>query len=381
MSKRVRHAVAILTLVLAAAAAPGQGQTRWQALFAERFRDRDRNGDGQLTREEARPQDPFDQWDANRDGNVSEAEFREAMVARRAAQSRQRDGEPLSWEPDTAFARASSGGPLVPLLARRGLDATLVVSNLKRSLRFYRDGLGMKADAVQTATNGSRVVRLRLGVSVLELHAPERPVAPQPELAPDLRRYAYASHYGYGLLVFRLLDVAAARERLVGQGVEETTVRGLPAVAGLFLDPDGNAVALRDAGAVEVVDLGVVVADAERVGAFMEAVLGLPRAGGQRSPQSGGRELRFAAGDSEVRVISVAREVRPQGVPGEGTAGIRELVFSVTDAVAAHAILEDGGAEVWTEPDESLRLVDPEGNRIRLVPVRAGTSAAGGAGR
>ena len=47
-----------------------------QATLNARFRGRDRNGDGKLTRDEVPQTIPFDQWDANKDGVVTLEEFK-----------------------------------------------------------------------------------------------------------------------------------------------------------------------------------------------------------------------------------------------------------------------------------------------------------------
>lgn len=70
-----------LCLVALAIASPVRAQTS----VPDRFNQLDRNGDGRLTREEARQIPLFDQWDANKDGGATLEEVTAYYLRRRAA--------------------------------------------------------------------------------------------------------------------------------------------------------------------------------------------------------------------------------------------------------------------------------------------------------
>jgi catechol 2,3-dioxygenase-like lactoylglutathione lyase family enzyme len=129
------------------------------------------------------------------------------------------------------FLAATPRRRTAPLAGVNGVSVTLIVSDLQRSRRFYRDTLGLQElDSSPTtavlATGDARVVLRRVA-----------------DMPPVDRRVVH--------LNLEVADVYEAYERLRGQGVEfvhrpRVVPQGeqLELCSATFRDPDGHAIAL-----------------------------------------------------------------------------------------------------------------------------------------
>ncbi len=135
----------------------------------------------------------------------------------------------------------------------------ICVSDIERSLRFYRDALGFAyVSELEVAGEPSdsllrlRAVRLRAvylerdGVRIELLHyaSPQRQPAPRARVMNDL---------GFTHLSFRVSDLEGTLETLRAAGatvLDDTVVRvpGIGALAAFLTDPDGVLIELVNAG-------------------------------------------------------------------------------------------------------------------------------------
>jgi lactoylglutathione lyase len=126
----------------------------------------------------------------------------------------------------------------------------------------------------------------------------------------------------------------------------------------------------------DAIEIGIVVADAERSLAFYRDVLGLAYIGDLEFP--GAHMWRFQAGGSVVKLLEMDPAPQAANPPGETTAtGLRYLSLFVSniDEVVAQVAADGCAVPIpVTEFQPGARFAfveDPEGNRIELLDVAA----------
>ncbi len=116
----------------------------------------------------------------------------------------------------------------------------ITVSDMKRSLHFYRDLLGCQVMGQLLLREGTfRIVYLRSGDSMIELFQFAEPGRPRPETIPD-------EDIGYKHICFQVDDVDTFAAQLKANGVEFLVEPKMAATTPLrlafFKDPDGNKI-------------------------------------------------------------------------------------------------------------------------------------------
>ena len=125
-------------------------------------------------------------------------------------------------------------------LASPGIDLGIVVSDLDRSLHFYRGLLGLHHEGSNPIPGGGLMHRLWAAESMIKLVLPE-PAPEQPVIAGGLRAGAQGLRY----FTFSVVELDELMADLVANGVP--VIRGVTEMAGgvriaIVEDPDGNHV-------------------------------------------------------------------------------------------------------------------------------------------
>lgn len=117
-------------------------------------------------------------------------------------------------------------------------------------------------------------------------------------------------------------------------------------------------------------DIGIVVADLERVERFYTELLGLEKVADRSTTWGPMVELAFAG--------SIVRLMQAEGAPAQtaigldASTGIRYVTFDIDDFDAVIATCRENGVEFWldVEPVRDLRIAmvkDPEGNVVEFI--------------
>ena len=126
------------------------------------------------------------------------------------------------------------------MAARVAIDVGIVVADLERSLRFYRDliGLAVVAEITTSLIGKGRMVQLRHGESLIKLlEMDEAPTSRSPKGIATVFGYRYVT-----LLVSDLEAIATKLERAgVAIAIPVTQLSNGTEIA-MFEDPDGNIV-------------------------------------------------------------------------------------------------------------------------------------------
>jgi len=352
-----------------------------------RFQRLDRNGDGKLTREDLPRY--FDQLDRNKDGSISPEELAAADL------SKLRPGTPANPpaapantppmpKPAPATPPAASGkGELLPLLSKPAIDLLLVVSDLERSTKFYRDGIGMKAVGERAKlADSSSLQRLQWGQTVFHLVAPATPPTLGPKVASvgdDVKQQIIAAN-GLRMTYLLVSDVPQVMERLQSLGFSAAagTTAGIGSYQ-LALDPDGIVIGLQEAsrrGAIrpESLQMALTVSDDAAARKYFGETLGLPAAGSIPLRSMGATEYRHAVGESVIKFWAPTVNQRESlGGPVFERIGVRAILFPVRDLAAVKTVLASRGLNTLEETVPALAekpalvIPDLDGNRILFL--------------
>ena len=351
------------------------------------FRRLDRSGDGKLTREDLPRY--FEQLDTNKDGVITADEIANVDFSKLRAAQREGRGTETSrgtsgrtgQAPETSDAAADD---LLSLLSKPAIDVLLVVGDLDRSLKFYRDGIGMRSvGKPEKLSGGVSLQRLQHGQTVFFLLAAADPPKQGPRIAEaenDAKAQIIAAN-GLRLIYLLVDDKEGILERLKTLGVEAEGGASAAGSYALFADPDGNPVAIqstvpRRGGArrPEGLQMAHTVSNDEAARQFFGQTLGLPAAGQIPLRSMGATEYRHAVGESVVKFWAPTVNQRESiGGPLLERLGARAIVFPVRDLAAVRQILLDRGLTLLDEtiPDlgekPPLIIADVDGNRILFL--------------
>jgi catechol 2,3-dioxygenase-like lactoylglutathione lyase family enzyme len=288
-------------------------------------------------------------------------------------------------------------------------------SDLARSLRFYRDRIGL-APLVHTSPSPQEGAGFglpgRVRWDAWLLHDARGPLGPAVDLLewkeprPAGEPAAEANQLGMFRLCLSVPDVDAAHARLVAAGVPCLSPPvSAPISPGLSVrffcarDPDGAAIELVQApGApreLRLMHVNVNCADLARSGEWYRRVLGLATLGrsspgpvdgagfGWNGPCEWQAEFLAVPGATDPFIVDLLewKTPRPTGAPPRASnqLGWFRLAFLVEDARAAHAELIRHGVAtsppVWLEmgpevPIDGLWAVffrDPDGTCLELI--------------
>jgi catechol 2,3-dioxygenase-like lactoylglutathione lyase family enzyme len=128
---------------------------------------------------------------------------------------------------------------MVMKLTSPGIDLGIVVSDLERSLHFYRNLLGLHHEGTNPVPGVGTMHRLWAAESMIKLIGPDAP--PQPGIAGGLRAGAQGLRY----FTFSVVELDELMAELASHGVP--TVRGITDMGNgvriaIVEDPDGNHV-------------------------------------------------------------------------------------------------------------------------------------------
>jgi len=129
---------------------------------------------------------------------------------------------------------------MVMKLTSPGIDLGIVVSDVERSLHFYRDLLGLHYEGSNPVPGGGTMHRLWAAESMVKLVAPE-PVPEAPVVAGGLRGGALGLRY----FTFSIDGIDELMAELVANEVPvavEVTEMSPGVRIALVVDPDGNQV-------------------------------------------------------------------------------------------------------------------------------------------
>jgi catechol 2,3-dioxygenase-like lactoylglutathione lyase family enzyme len=299
----------------------------------------------------------------------------------------------------------------MPIGVSQAFHVNVNCSDLARSLRFYRDRLGLtgatrtRPEAPQDGAafrldqgqwdawilHDARGFGAGLAVDLLEWQVP--PPTGTPNRAADL---------GFNRIGFYVTDVDALYARLEADGVRghggpphETVVDGNPPIRTVVVDdPDGTLVELVQVGVDRVGFVAVGVSDLARSRAFYEDVLGFRpmfergplRQPGDQLGLEGEIELAAAYLDDPrgegAFMLELVQLIDPAPArPPSGTAnqlGMFRLALLTDDIDRDHADLEARGVVCWTPPVtlemgpgipplRALMFEDPDGAVLELI--------------
>jgi len=304
----------------------------------------------------------------------------------------------------------------MPIGATRIFHINVNCSDLERSLRFYRDLLGLEATAhtyPQPQPGGAfgldtaqwdawiladgRGLDAGVAVDLLEWQVPR----------PTGRPYPSVANLGFGRLCLLTTDVEAAHTRLTAAGVDcwsppasfELGVEGMaPVRAFVCSDPDGTAVQLVQGDAGRLVHVNVNCSDLERSRSFYVDVVGLrPTARSNPGPQDGrpfrlGDQVEWDAwfledprGDAVFFVDLVEwKRPTPTGAPYDvaNHLGMYRMALLTDDLDRDYEALRHDGVRSVTPPADldmgpglphlrALLFPDPDGTMLELIEAPA----------
>jgi glyoxylase I family protein len=121
------------------------------------------------------------------------------------------------------------------------------------------------------------------------------------------------------------------------------------------------------------IDLGIVVADAEKALAFYRDTLGLEFVAA--TPSGSGMMHRLMCGSTMIKLVDPGRELPAKAPPGgiQGATGYRYFTISVTNLDEITATCESAGYTVAVQPREirpgvRISIVeDPDGNWVEFI--------------
>jgi|GEM_PF-768402 len=352
---------AILTLLIATQA--------FAQNAPDRFRQFDQDHDGKLSRDEvaafAGLRRLFERLDADGDGGLSPDEIR--VAAERFPGLATLAGEATERKPQTPSEEtpgkpdAASPGDLwdgaVALFENR-------VRNLDATVRFYRDGLGMKE---VSATADSHL--LEFGGSYLRLRRAQGAAPKQERPADLLQRIAAAT--GFRFLSLAVPDRSAVEDRLVKSGFPRPRNFGTVSMA---VDPDGMVVEIISARAGEPrLMAGLIVADEDESRNFLTNKLGIEYEGSRPMPAAlgSGKVYHFTTAKAGLKVAQATGRTPARSQPNQP--GILGLALLVPDVAAVRRGLKKQRLEpadpVSAVPGSVLIFADPDGNQFRIASL------------
>ena len=119
---------------------------------------------------------------------------------------------------------------------KEAIDIGVIVSDIDKSLAFYRDLLGLEKTQ-ELPTPVGTIHRLAYGQTDLKLVVPGQ--------VPPAGRFGLDQQLGFRYITFRVQNIAEVCDRLEREGVE-FTIRNTELLPGVHVamvkDPDGNIV-------------------------------------------------------------------------------------------------------------------------------------------
>ncbi|MBX3179939.1 MAG: VCBS repeat-containing protein [Candidatus Hydrogenedentes bacterium] len=315
----------------------------------------DRNGDGRIGRDEY--EGPlFEQVDTDKDGFVTQAEFRGFVAGRRAGSPDRAESSPIA-------------SPAPGTLTAIETVFELCVYDAEALVRFYRDGIGMRE--IESPVKGAGAL-LEWAGCYLRLR--EVAIEPSPPATGSPVRQMLASN-GYRWFSLWFADAAAVGERLVAAGYP-APVRG--GNVWMTRDPEGNVVELMGLPrgvTEETFTWGMAVSDEAVAREFYGGALGLHEFEPWTLPPPFNVEMYlFATGAGRVKFAAPPGERPNEAVAGDNALGLRSLTLREEDLGAALDGLRKRGVsleEARAAAGSRWLVRDPDGNRIYLEQASA----------
>lgn len=275
---------------------------------------------------------------------------------------------------------------------------TISISDINRSLAFYRDLLGFPVLGRLYYRNQVGLVIDFLDIgngAILEIFSfTSAPTRPTEWLPDDLQ-------IGLRHIAFKVQDVDATAARLRQAGAP-FTLKPVDATGGVriafFTDPDGTLLEIiqgdleysrpgqppiplpeapgAPAGSELCFDhVAMTVSDLERSLAFYQGVLGFPLLGQLEMKDERGFLISYLQmGHGILELFSFDAPTIPHAWnPDETVLGLKHLGFWVDDVQAVHHYLVDQGVRIIYPPNYALGDVytqffaDPDGNALELI--------------
>jgi catechol 2,3-dioxygenase-like lactoylglutathione lyase family enzyme len=273
---------------------------------------------------------------------------------------------------------------------------TVSVSDVQRSLAFYRDLLGFSSSGRLYYHNDTGLVIDFLDVGnghLLEIFSFDAPTKPSDWLPDDLQ--TGLRHFG-----FKVKDVDATTARLKDAGVSFTLdpldARGGVRIA-FFEDPDGTLLEIIEGtldyheegpAAAQVPDLEplageltldhvtLTVSDLDVSLRFYRDILGFPVVGQLFAQDERGFTITYLlAGSVVLELFSFTQRptIARRWNPDDTVLGLRHIGFHVEDVDEAARRLKEAGVRFIYEPSDALGNVktaffaDPDGNALELI--------------
>ncbi|MCL4201680.1 MAG: VCBS repeat-containing protein [Pirellulaceae bacterium] len=314
--------------------------------LGDRFRQLDRNGDGKVSAEEF-PGPLVQQMDQNSDGFVTLDEARSFFARPRA-------GRPAANESSSTLAARPNGGEL------QVVDAVfeLCVRDVEASVKFYRDGIGMRE--IEPATASGALLTWAGSYLRLRKAAGDKPA---PATGNPMKQMLSQNGFRWFSLWFN--DPAAVGQRLMKAGYP-TPMKG--ANVSMTRDPDGNVVEIMGvprSASEETFTWGMAVSDDAAARKFYGETLGLAEFDPWNLPPPFSMKMYlFATGAGRLKFSAPPGQRPREADAGLDAPGLRSVTLRVADLAAARKGLTKRGAEF--EGDKRLLVSDPDGNRIYI---------------